>query len=126
MMRRIAIAAVATFAAVPALAGTAAADSQNDCPRGNFCIWQDYGFNEHMKSWPGTDRSYENNSWPGTTDGLNNEASSVWNRKSCAVIVYQGYGHTGETETFTSDDEDGRLSNNEIGDNRMSSHEVTG
>jgi hypothetical protein len=124
MMRRITLVAAVTFAADPALAGAAVAEDMNDCPRGRFCIWEDANFSGDMKAWSGSDRDYANNVWPGTTDGLDNEASSLWNRHACSVGVYDRAGASGEFEVHLSGASDGNLGNNDVGADEISAHQM--
>ncbi|NYI07666.1 peptidase inhibitor family I36 protein [Allostreptomyces psammosilenae] len=123
--RRTALVAVMALAVLPAATGVASA-ANGTCGTGEFCLWENQDFNGSndggIYEWTGDDSDYNNDEWYNTDDGLDNEASSVRNLESCAVRLYQHVSHEGAYTTFQSGDDDGYLNNNNIGDNRASSH----
>lgn len=78
---------------------------------------------------PAADSTVTDNSWfncdtlATTTDVMNDELSSIKNRSSVySIIVYQNSNYGGASSTFGANVWDPVLSNNAIGDNRMSSY----
>jgi Peptidase inhibitor family I36 len=128
--------AVATAATAIALggAGFASADG-NVCESGEFCLYENTNFNDGSFStygkhqWGGSDSSYSNNKWwdykvPGhhNVDVLNDEASSLWNRTGCRVAISQHENGGGDTSNYANGSKDTTFENNNVGDNRASSH----
>lgn len=55
-----------------------------------------------------------------SNDSIDNETSSVKNRRGCDVMLWQNVGGTGAKTKSLSGTDDGFLENNAIGDNRLS------
>ncbi|MCD0447569.1 peptidase inhibitor family I36 protein [Glycomyces sp. A-F 0318] len=118
--KSIAVAIAAMFGALALLAGTASASASptapvnqaataasvedgdvgataHDCadPRdwGYICMWEDpnRGGEKYIHHDPSTDYSVDIDGWDG-----DNEISSVWNRTSCTLILYDYDDFTGE------------------------------
>lgn len=129
-VRKAGIAAAITFAVAGTASGVAFAGNDNKCShkQDEFCLYENNDFNKgntkHVRQWTGDDYDYRNNAWYNSNDGLDNEASSVWNRTGCRVTLYQHVGGTGARTTFSSGARDGFLANNNIGDNRASAHNI--
>ncbi|MEG3630742.1 peptidase inhibitor family I36 protein [Streptomyces poriticola] len=130
MIRRIAIVAATTLVGVPLLAGVSSA-AKNDqlCTSGEFCLFENYEYNEpdhrydgHTRQWTTGDRDYGDNDWFNSNDNLDNEASSVKNKNPCTVVLYQHPNFSGAASAFKPGAWDPYLKNNNIGDNRASSH----
>jgi hypothetical protein len=107
---------------------TSTAYADYDCESGEVCLFENNEYNEnntnHVFQWLGDDESYVNNVWYNSTDGLNDEASSVKNNGggSYNVTLCQHSGNAGACSRFAPGDGDPQLSNNNVGDNRASSH----
>ncbi|MEU5877021.1 peptidase inhibitor family I36 protein [Spirillospora sp. NPDC047279] len=105
----------------------AAAPNYN-CETGEVCLFENNNYNEnntnHVYQWTGKDELYNNNVWYNSSDGLNDEASSVKNNGggSFNVTLYQHEGGGGAHSTYAPGSGSARLGNNNIGDNRASSH----
>ncbi len=107
------------------------------CDINEFCLYQDYDFNQGFSEdkchqWGHPDSSYTNNAWyecedlEPTGDGLNDEASSAWNRSGFRVrTLHQHANYSGANSSFGPGVADGYLANNSIGNNRASSHSST-
>ncbi|CAL9376852.1 hypothetical protein SUDANB121_00982 [Nocardiopsis dassonvillei] len=129
---KIGFAAAITLGALGFAAGPAAAAVNGTCASGEFCLYENNDFNRgntnNVYQWTGNDSDYNNNRWYNATAGdftndvLDNEASSVRNRMTCRVVLYQHVGYGGANSSFAPGAEDGYLANNSIGDNRASAH----
>lgn len=129
---RIGFAAAVALGALAFAATPAAAAVNGTCASGEFCLYENNDFNRgntnNVYQWTGNDSDYNNNRWYNATRGgftndvLDNEASSVWNRTTCRVTLYQHVGYGGADTTFGAGVSDGFLANNSVGDNRASSH----
>lgn len=131
--RKIAVGLAAAGSAPLVSAGVAGADP-GVCESGEVCLFENNDYNQggtpHVRQWTGDDATYTNNDWydsedgSWTTDGLNDEASSIKNQgTSCNVALYQHSNYSGASSTFARGASDGYLTNNNIGDNRASSHD---
>lgn len=105
------------------------------CDAYEVCLYENNDFNagEHstygVRQWTLADSDYRNDKWydrvkpsHNLTDVLDNEASSVRNRGTCSVVLWQNVGFSGAASIFKAATQDNNLSNNNIGDNRASSH----
>lgn len=115
--------------------GLASAD-QYLCDLREFCLYENNDLNRGANNtygvyqWRTDDRDY-NNKWRDrnnrehrNTDVLNDEASSLWDRTGCPVLLFQHKGWTGASSLFRGGVDD-YSTNNRIGDNRVSSHNIT-
>ncbi|GGR66655.1 hypothetical protein GCM10010252_00370 [Streptomyces aureoverticillatus] len=116
--------------------GTASADDYT-CDKREFCLWENPYFNRGSQwdtygfaQWNAReDGNYNNNKWRDKkvpahdeVDVLDNEASSARNRTYCGVILWQHVGHGGARTTLYIDREKAFLEDENVGDNRASSH----
>jgi hypothetical protein len=122
-------AAVGITVALGIKTSTAHAAAPNyDCESGEVCLYENNDYNQnaanHVRQWTGNDEYYSNDVWNNSTDGLNDEASSVKNNGggSYNVTLYQHSGGGGASSRFAPGTGDPYLANNNVGDNRASSH----
>jgi hypothetical protein len=118
-----ALAAVVVATGMMVVTGTASA--VGSCSSPNFCLFENNDFNKgnpnnHWLDLTGDDFDLRDNRWVGTSDGIDNETSSVKNRRGCDVMLWQDVGGTGAHTKSINGTDDGFLENNAIGDNRLS------
>ncbi|MGA6165536.1 peptidase inhibitor family I36 protein [Amycolatopsis magusensis] len=120
----IAVAGGLGLAAMPASAGVQA----GSCSSGNFCLFENNDYNNgntnHWLDLRSDDWDLNNNYWVGSNDSIDNETSSVKNRRGCQVRLWQHVGGTGAHTRIENNQDDGFLSNNAIGDNRLSAVDI--
>jgi hypothetical protein len=130
-MRRLGMtsgAAVGITVALGIKTSTAHAAPNYDCESGEVCLFENNDYNQnntnHVRQWTGDDSDYSNNVWHNSNDGLDDEASSVKNNGggSYNVTLYQHRNGGGAWTRFAPGTADPYLANNNIGDNRASSH----
>jgi hypothetical protein len=128
-MKRIvsgALAAAAVMAGLTAMASPASA--VGSCDSGKFCLFENNDFNQgntnHWLDLTSDDWDLRNNYWTGSNDSIDNELSSVKNRRGCNVRLWQNVGGTGAHTRIDSGQDDGFLANNDIGDNRASAVDI--
>jgi hypothetical protein len=130
-------AAVVTAATVVALGGAGFANADNVCESGEFCLYENTNFNDGSfstygkRQWTGSDSTYADNKWwdyvvPAhhNVDILNDEASSLWNRTGCAVAIASNANGGGDVSNYSNGAKDTTFTNNNVGDNRASSHKI--
>jgi len=112
-------AAPATGPLAPALVGNGI------CETGEFCLYRDFNRTGPVKDYLSgvDDNTYDNNTWPIVGGGVNDEASSVWNRTNCKVRVFQHSDQNGSGKTI---DAGGwtNLSGTPVGNDSASSHDA--
>lgn len=117
-----------SLAAAPALAGAG-----GFCASGRACLYENNDFNngntDHWRDVISDDSTFTNNVWldnqgSSTNDGMNDETSSIKNRRGCSVRLWQHSSFMGASTTFGNGVNDGFLANNAIGDNRASSIDI--
>jgi hypothetical protein len=122
-----ALAAVVVATGMMVTTGTAAA--VGSCVSPNFCLFENNDFNQgntnHWLDLRLDDMDLRNNYWMNgssgqTNDSIDNETSSVKNRKGCDVMLWQHFGGSGAYTKSINGTNDGFLANNNIGDNRLS------
>jgi len=108
---------------------TGQAAAVGSCSSPNFCLFENEDFNRgdtnHWLDLRSDDFNLNNNYWYNgdgsqTNDSIDNETSSVKNRRGCNVMLWQDVGGTGDHTKSISGTDDGKLANNAIGDNRLS------
>jgi hypothetical protein len=101
------------------------------CDEGEFCLFENNDYNEgnvdHVYEWypEAEDDDFGDNAWYNTDDVLEDEASSVWNRTPCHIVLYQDDAWQGDADIFEPGQSDGYLENNAVGDNSASSFEIS-
>jgi hypothetical protein len=122
-----ALAAVVVAAGMMVMTGQAVA--AGSCSSPNFCLFENEDFNRgntnHWLDLTRDDFDLNNNYWYDgsgnqTNDSIDNETSSVKNRRGCDVMLWQHVGGTGAHTKSINGTNDGFLENNAIGDNRLS------
>lgn len=120
-------------AASTMLAQPASADPNGTCTSGVVCLYENNNYNrdavDHWANFRTDDTNFNNNNWldrnhVDTGDGLNDEASSIKNRRGCTVVLYQNSGFGGARTSFANGEDDGNLSDDSIGGNRASSLDI--
>jgi Peptidase inhibitor family I36 len=115
-------------AAAPAYAGP-----HSSCARGRVCLYENNDFNrgntDHWRDFVSDHYDFRKLVWldsngSATNDHMDNETSSIKNRRGCRVRLWQNVGGTGASTTFNDNVDDGFLANNSIGDNRASAIDV--
>jgi len=123
----LALTALTVGTALPAHAG-----SGGVCGSERVCLYENEDFNtgsgDHWRDITGDDSDLRNNHWKDSngsesTDGMDNETSSIKTR-GCYATLYQNVGFTGAQTHWTINADDGKLSNNNVGDNRTSAIKV--
>lgn len=113
-----------TCLAVPAQAGAHAT-----CAAGRACLYENNDFNrgntDHWRDFTASNWDFNRVLWRDsngseTNDHMDNETSSIRNRRGCTVRLWQNVGGTGASTSFRDNVADGFLANNSIGDNRAS------
>ena len=119
--------------AIPVLSAAPAFADSGSCDSGEVCLYENNEYNKgnsnHVRQWAGNASTYSGQNWYNATtkawtgDGLNDEASSVKNLgNSCSVRLFQHDNGGGAGSTFARGAADPLLSNNNVGDNRATSH----
>lgn len=131
------IAGIGIVAGTLSLTGVSAAhaDSPYVCDSGEFCLYENPYLNSGnyntygIMEWEGSDHTYANNTWRDNvvpshdkTDHLDNETSSIKNRTSCSVTIFQNNDYGGDHTTIAAGHYLNYLTDENIGDNRASSH----
>lgn len=131
-MRRtsiIGVAAAFVLVATAALAEPAEAGAHGSCARGNACLYENNDFNngntDHWRDFTSSNANFNKVVWRDshgseTRDHMDNETSSIRNRRGCRVRLWQDVGYGGASTDFGNNVDDGILANNSIGDNRAS------
>lgn len=107
----------------------------NTCEDVEVCLWENNDFNQgntnHCLQFTADDSSYTNNTWwqctsnTSTTDGMNDEASSFRNDFNfTSVDLCRNSNFGTPCSRFGPNTQDGFLSNNDVGDNAASSHNL--
>lgn len=131
------IVALAVFALPVAgltmVAQPASADPNGACSSGVVCLYENSNYNrdavDHWANFRTDDTNFNNNSWldrnhVDTGDGLNDETSSIKNRRGCTVVLFQNSGFSGARNSFAHGEDDSNLSDDDIDDNRASSLDI--
>ena len=120
----------AVIGATLLLGGVAEAGSGGGCASPNACLYENNDYNngntDHWRDFTADHGNFNNLNWlnhdgSDSGDGMDNETSSIKNRRGCSVVLYQNISWGGAASTFGNGTDDGFLSNNTIGDNRASS-----
>ena len=129
-MRRIVSGALTAAVVATAMTVVASpASAVGSCSSPNFCLFENNDFNQgntnHWLDLRGDDFDLRNNYWYNgdgsqSNDSIDNETSSVKNRRGCDVQLWQHVGGTGAHTKSINGTNDGFLENNAIGDNRLS------
>jgi hypothetical protein len=115
------------------VSGTAYAGSDGFCYTGRACLYENYDFNNgNTDHWRDFTRDYGdfrqlvwlNNQGSQTSDHMDNETSSIKNRRGCTFRLWQDVGYKGAYSDFSNGINDGYLANNAIKDNRASSIDI--
>jgi hypothetical protein len=115
--------------ALPANAGP-----DGHCGKRFACIYENEDFNidstMHYRDFTGDYKDFRQLHWldyngSDSNDGMDNETSSIQTGASCSATLWQNVGWTGAHNNWGPGKADGKLSNNDIGDNRASSIRVT-
>jgi hypothetical protein len=122
---------LAVAGATPATAGPSteqvspAVVGNGICDPNEFCLYRDSNRTGPVKDYASgvDDNTYVGNTWPIVGGGVNDEASSVWNRTACKVRVYQhadqnGSGRTVDSGAWTN------LGGTPVGNDEASSHDA--
>jgi len=116
---------VGGIAATPAFAS-----SGGNCSNGYFCLYENNDFNDgntdHWRDFTANTSDFNKVLWRNANgsesdDHMDNEASSMQNKRGCKVQLFQNVGYTGASNTWVNGDVDGIFKGNAIGDNRASS-----
>jgi hypothetical protein len=122
-----ALAAAVVATTMTVMASPAAA--VGSCVSPNFCLFENNDFNQgntnHWLDLRSDDFDLRNIYWYNgdgsqSNDSIDNETSSVKNRRGCNVMLWQHVGGTGAYTKSINGTDDGFLANNAIGDNRLS------
>ncbi|RJL23287.1 peptidase inhibitor family I36 protein [Bailinhaonella thermotolerans] len=128
VLRSAIVALAAAGACVLAAELPASACPGGGCSSGRFCLYENNDYNQgntdHWLDFVNDDFDLRNNYWSGSNDSIDNEASSMRNRRGCSVRLWQHVGGTGAQSTWANGANDGFLANNAIGDNRASAVDV--
>jgi hypothetical protein len=99
------------------------------------CLYQDVDYNrdsseDHWANFATSDSNFNNNHWYDengieTNDGLNDETTSLRNRRGCTIVLYRSSNHGGTSTSFSSGANDAYLGDNPVGSNQASSLEIT-
>ena len=100
-MRVFTIAASAVLLAVSPVvfSGPAQAAVNGVCDGGESCLWKDNGKRGGVYESLGIDNDYHNNYFYNTTTRVEDQASGVWNRKTCTVRWYKDDSLSGASLT---------------------------
>jgi len=103
------------------------------CEYGEICLWENVDYNKdntrNVRQFTPNVSDYssplwwnnDKNAW--TNDEIDDETSSVKNKDPyCNVNLWQYANYSGARTVFSPGESDGNLSNDNIGDNRASSH----
>ena len=131
MRKLAAIGSVAALTTAGLLMGVtqANADAHGTCRSGQACLYENFDFNngntDHWRDFSGNNGNFNNVVWKDSngsdsSDHMDNETSSIRNRRGCRVRLWQDVGAGGAYTDFNNNVDDGYLSNNSIGDNRAS------
>jgi Peptidase inhibitor family I36 len=95
------------------------------CEAGEFCVYQHANNSGPIMDWPGSvdDRHYDNETWPVTQGPVDDATSSIWNRTSCPVSIWQHPHFTGPGIVVKAG-ERRNAGGTTLGDNTASSHNV--
>jgi hypothetical protein len=95
------------------------------CQSGEFCVYRDSNRSGPVLDWnrAGDDNAYSNNTWPIVGGNVNDEASSYWNRTTCAVRVYRNSNQNPPGQTFPAGSF-GNFSGTSVGNDQASSHDA--
>ncbi|WP_181774209.1 peptidase inhibitor family I36 protein [Amycolatopsis pittospori] len=121
------VAAVLVTAATVAGMGFAVtpANAAGSCSSGNICLFENNDYNQgntnHWRDFRGNVRNFNDYNWVGSNDNMDNETSSIKNRRGCTITLYQHIAWEGANSDFSNGANDGFLANNSVGDNRASS-----
>jgi Peptidase inhibitor family I36 len=134
-MRRIATALIMVVSAVgtamvmaqPALAG-----AHSTCSSGRVCLYENTDFNhgntDHWADFTSSYSNFANGVWLNdqgskTDDVMNDETSSIRNRRGCTATLWSNKNYAGDDAPIEPGEshDDGNLANNKVGDNRASS-----
>lgn len=116
-----------------ALAGPARAGAHGTCASGLACLYENNDFNrgntDHWRDFRSSNFDFNRVLWRDsngseTNDHMDNETSSIRNRRGCTVRLWQNVGGTGAHTDFRNNVDDGFLANNSIGDNRASAIQI--
>jgi hypothetical protein len=123
----------ALFAAQPAMAGIDGA-----CASGRVCLYENSNYNQNSGStdhWADFTTSYAdfaNGVWLNhrgelTSVVMNDETSSIKNRRGCSIHLYRhrNYVGAGENDPFPTGTGSANLSNRSVGNDRASSVRIT-
>lgn len=101
------------------------ASAVGSCDAGNICLFENRDYNagdlNHWRDFRGNIRNFNDYNWVGTSDNMDNETSSIKNRRGCTVTLYQHIGYEGADSDFANGRFDDNLADNNIGENRASS-----
>ncbi|MGP4027408.1 peptidase inhibitor family I36 protein [Actinomadura sp. 3N407] len=133
-MAAVTTAAAATAMTISAVPANAGADGK--CGKGWVCLYENEDFNQdasdHWRDFKNGYSDLRDFNWKtadGTvsSDGMDNETSSVRNRRGNCITLYQHVGFGGARTKIHSgsSNDDGKLSNNDVGDNRASAIRMT-
>lgn len=122
-----------TVAATLGAAAPAAADAGGTCSSGRACLFENYDFNngntDHWRNFIYDHGDFNQLVWldnqgSQTSDHMDNETSSIKNRRGCTFTLWQDVGYGGAHSDFGAGVNDGYLANNNIGDNRASAIDI--
>lgn len=121
------------LAGTAVLAGPAEAGPHGTCAARRACLYENNDFNrgntDHWRDFTTSNYNFNHVLWRDsngseTNDHMDNETSSIRNRRGCTVRLWQDVGGTGASTDFRNNVDDGFLANNSIGDNRASAIQI--
>lgn len=116
------VTAVAAPAAQASPAGTLALRN-GICEAGEFCLYRDSNRTGPVIDWASgrDDATYNNDTWPIVGGGVNDRASSYWNRTGCNVRIHRDSNANGAGLTV-GPNRLGNLAGTPVGGDQASSH----
>jgi hypothetical protein len=125
-MRKSVAAVLVTAATMTGMAfAVTPASAVGSCSTGNICLFENRDYNtgddNHWRDFRGNIRNFNDYNWVGTNDNMDNETSSIKNRRGCTVTLYQHIAYEGADSDFPNGRNDENLADNNVGENRASS-----
>lgn len=97
------------------------------CEAGEFCLYRDSNRTGPVIDWASgrDDTTYNNDTWPIVGGGVNDRASSYWNRTGCNVRIHRDSSFNGPGLTARASGQAGdrgNLAGTPVGGDQASSH----
>lgn len=97
------------------------------CTSGEYCTYQDLNYGPAIFDTTGSINRYSDWWYFNTGYSPNDRTSSVWNRGTSVLRVYQNTGYSGNVDCFQSGEATGSVASwaGSLGDNSASSHLIS-